>query len=73
MMRWLLSFSFNLLDESNPHIAFSFVDISTGGLYNDNSMVIFHYLVSVLKITSSINAVIYFNHVKLRLGSIFKR
>lgn len=36
----VIEFSFNLLDESvNPHIAFSFVDISTGnGLYNDNSM-----------------------------------
>lgn len=36
----VIEFSFDLLDDSvNPHIAFSFVDISTGnGLYNDNSM-----------------------------------
>lgn len=36
----VIEFSFDLLDDSvNPHIAFSFIDISTGnGLYNDNSM-----------------------------------
>ena len=69
----VIEFSFNLLDESvNPHIAFSFVDISTGnGLYNDNSMDIPISGVGPKKITYKCKLP-YFNHVKLRLVAFLR-
>ena len=69
----VIEFSFNLLDESvNPHIAFSFVDISTGnGLYNDNSMDIPLSGVGPKKITYKCKLP-YFNHVKLRLVAFLR-
>ena len=68
-----IEFSFNLLDDSiNPHIAFSFVDISTGnGLYNDNSMDIPLSGVGTKKITYKCKLP-YFNHVKLRLVAFLR-
>ena len=68
-----IEFSFNLLDDSiNPHIAFSFVDISTGnGLYNDNSMDIPLSGVGPKKITYKCKLP-YFNHVKLRLVAFLR-
>lgn len=69
----VIEFSFNLLDESvNPHIAFSFVDISTGnGLYNDNSMDVPLSGVGPKKITYKCKLP-YFNHVKLRLVAFLR-
>ena len=69
----VIEFSFNLLDESvNPHIAFSFVDISTGnGLYNDNSMDIPLSGIGAKKITYKCKLP-YFNHVKLRLVAFLR-
>ena len=69
----VIEFSFNLLDESvNPHIAFSFVDISTGnGLYNDNSMDIPLSGIGAKKITYKCKLP-YFNHVKLRLVALLR-
>ena len=68
-----MEFSFNLLDDSiNPHIAFSFVDISTGnGLYNDNSMDIPLSGIGAKKITYKCKLP-YFNHVKLRLVAFLR-
>ena len=68
-----IEFAFNLLDDSvNPHIAFSFVDISTGnGLYNDNSMDIPLSGVGSKKITYKCKLP-YFNHVKLRLVAFLR-
>lgn len=69
----VIEFSFNLLDESvNPHIAFSFVDISTGnGLYNDNSMDIPLSGTGPKKVTYKCKLP-YFNHVKLRLVAFLR-
>lgn len=69
----VIEFAFNLLDNSvNPHIAFSFVDISTGnGLYNDNSMDIPLSGVGNKKITYKCKLP-YFNHVKLRLVAFLR-
>ncbi len=69
----VIEFSFDLLDESvNPHIAFSFIDISTGnGLYNDNSMDIPLSGVGPKKITYKCKLP-YFNHVKLRLVAFLR-
>ena len=69
----IIEFAFNLLDDSvNPHIAFSFVDISTGnGLYNDNSMDIPLSGVGSKKITYKCKLP-YFNHVKLRLAAFLR-
>ena len=69
----VIEFSFYLLDESvNPHIAFSFVDISTGnGLYNDNSMDVPLSGVGPKKITYKCKLP-YFNHVKLRLVAFLR-
>ena len=69
----VIEFAFNLLDNSvNPHIAFSFVDISTGnGLYNDNSMDIPLSGVGTKKITYKCKLP-YFNHVKLRLVAFLR-
>ena len=69
----IIEFAFNLLDNSvNPHIAFSFVDISTGnGLYNDNSMDIPLSGVGSKKITYKCKLP-YFNHVKLRLVAFLR-
>ena len=69
----VIEFSFNLLDESvNPHIAFSFVDISTGnGLYNDNSMDIPLSGIGPQKVTYQCKLP-YFNHVKLRLVAFLR-
>lgn len=69
----IIEFSFDLLDDSvNPHIAFSFVDISTGnGLYNDNSMDIPLSGVGPKKITYKCKLP-YFNHVKLRLVAFLR-
>ena len=69
----VIEFSFNLLDESvNPHIAFSFVDISTGnGLYNDNSMDVPLSGIGAKKITYKCKLP-YFNHVKLRLVAFLR-
>ena len=69
----VIEFSFNLLDDSvNPHIAFSFVDISTGnGLYNDNSMDIPLSGIGAKKITYKCKLP-YFNHVKLRLVAFLR-
>jgi len=69
----IIEFAFNLLDDSvNPHIAFSFVDISTGnGLYNDNSMDIPLSGVGNKKITYKCKLP-YFNHVKLRLVAFLR-
>lgn len=69
----VIEFAFNLLDDSvNPHIAFSFVDISTGnGLYNDNSMDIPLSDVGSKKITYKCKLP-YFNHVKLRLVAFLR-
>lgn len=69
----VIEFSFDLLDESvNPHIAFSFVDISTGnGLYNDNSMDIPLSGIGAKKITYKCKLP-YFNHVKLRLVAFLR-
>ena len=69
----IIEFAFNLLDDSvNPHIAFSFVDISTGnGLYNDNSMDIPLSGVGAKKITYKCKLP-YFNHVKLRLVAFLR-
>ena len=69
----VIEFSFNLLDESvNPHIAFSFVDISTGnGLYNDNSMDIPLSGIGPKKVTYK-SKLPYFNHVKLRLVAFLR-
>ena len=69
----VIEFSFNLLDESvNPHIAFSFVDISTGnGLYNDNSMDIPLSGIGLKKVTYKCKLP-YFNHVKLRLVAFLR-
>lgn len=69
----IIEFAFNLLDDSiNPHIAFSFVDISTGnGLYNDNSMDIPLSGVGTKKITYKCKLP-YFNHVKLRLVAFLR-
>ena len=69
----VIEFSFDLLDDSvNPHIAFSFVDISTGnGLYNDNSMDIPLSGVGSKKITYKCKLP-YFNHVKLRLVAFLR-
>ncbi len=69
----VIEFSFNLLDESvKPHIAFSFVDISTGnGLYNDNSMDVPLSGVGPKKITYKCKLP-YFNHVKLRLVAFLR-
>ena len=69
----VIEFSFNLLDESvNPHIAFSFVDISTGnGLYNDNSMDIPLSGIGAKKISYKCKLP-YFNHVKLRLVAFLR-
>ena len=69
----VIEFSFDLLDDSvYPHIAFSFVDISTGnGLYNDNSMDIPLSGVGPKKITYKCKLP-YFNHVKLRLVAFLR-
>ena len=69
----VIEFSFDLLDESvNPHIAFSFVDISTGnGLYNDNSMDIPMSGIGAKKVTYKCKLP-YFNHVKLRLVAFLR-
>ena len=69
----VIEFSFDLLDDSvNPHIAFSFVDISTGnGLYNHNSMDIPLSGVGSKKITYKCKLP-YFNHVKLRLVAFLR-
>ena len=69
----VIEFSFDLLDDSvNPHIAFSFVDISTGnGLYNDNSMDVPLSGVGPKKITYKCKLP-YFNHVKLRLVAFLR-
>ena len=69
----IIEFAFNLLDDSvNPHIAFSFVNISTGnGLYNDNSMDIPLSGVGSKKITYKCKLP-YFNHVKLRLVAFLR-
>ena len=69
----VIEFSFDLLDDSvNPHIAFSFVDISTGnGLYNDNSMDIPLSGIGPKKITYKCKLP-YFNHVKLRLVAFLR-
>ena len=69
----VIEFSFNLLDDSvNPHIAFSFVDISTGnGLYNDNSMDIPLSGIGPKKVTYKCKLP-YFNHVKLRLVAFLR-
>ena len=69
----VIEFSFELLDESvNPHIAFSFVDISTGnGLYNDNSMDIPLSGIGAKKVTYKCKLP-YFNHVKLRLVAFLR-
>ncbi len=69
----VIEFAFNLLDDSvNPHIAFSFVDISTGnGLYNDNSMDIPLSGAGPKKITYKCKLP-YFNHVKLRLVAFLR-
>lgn len=69
----VIEFSFNLLDDSvNPHIAFSFVDISTGnGLYNDNSMDVPLSGIGPKKITYRCKLP-YFNHVKLRLVAFLR-
>ena len=69
----VIEFSFDLLDDSvNPHIAFSFVDISTGnGLYNDNSIDIPLSGVGSKKITYKCKLP-YFNHVKLRLVAFLR-
>ena len=69
----VIEFSFDLLDESvNPHIAFSFVDISTGnGLYNDNSMDIPLSGIGAKKVTYKCKLP-YFNHVKLRLVAFLR-
>ena len=69
----VIEFSFDLLDDSvNPHIAFSFVDISTGnGLYNDNSMDIPLSGVGSKKIIYKCKLP-YFNHVKLRLVAFLR-
>ena len=69
----VIEFSFDLLDDSvNPHIAFSFVDISTGnGLYNDNSIDIPLSCVGPKKITYKCK-LSYFNHVKLRLVAFLR-
>ena len=69
----VIEFSFNLLDESvNSHIAFSFVDISTGnGLYNDNSMDIPLSGIGPKKVTYKCKLP-YFNHVKLRLVAFLR-
>lgn len=69
----VIEFSFDLLDDSvNPHIAFSFVDISTGnGLYNDNSMDIPLSGIGAKKITYKCKLP-YFNHVKLRLVAFLR-
>lgn len=69
----VIEFSFNLLDDSvNPHIAFSFVDISTGnGLYNDNSMDVPLSGVGPKKISYKCKLP-YFNHVKLRLVAFLR-
>ena len=69
----VIEFSFDLLADSvNPHIAFSFVDISTGnGLYNDNSMDIPLSGVGPKKITYKCKLP-YFNHVKLRLVAFLR-
>lgn len=69
----VIEFAFNLLNDSvNPHIAFSFVDISTGnGLYNDNSMDIPLSGVGTKKITYKCTLP-YFNHVKLRLVAFLR-
>ena len=69
----VIEFAFNLLNDSvNPHIAFSFVDISTGnGLYNDNSMDIPLSGVGTKKITYKC-PLPYFNHVKLRLVAFLR-
>ena len=69
----VIEFSFDLLDDSvNPHIAFSFVDISTGnGLYNDNSMDIPLSGVGPKKICYKCKLP-YFNHVKLRLVAFLR-
>ena len=69
----IIEFAFNLLDDSiNPHIAFSFVDISTGnGLYNDNSMDIPLSGIGTKKITYKCKLP-YFNHVKLRLVAFLR-
>ena len=69
----VIEFSFNLLDESvNPHIAFSFVDISTGnGLYNDNSMDVPLSGVGPKKSLYKCKLP-YFNHVKLRLVAFLR-
>ena len=69
----VIEISFDLLDDSvNPHIAFSFIDISTGnGLYNDNSMDIPLSGVGPKKITYKCKLP-YFNHVKLRLVAFLR-
>lgn len=69
----VIEFSFDLLDDSvNPHIAFSFVDISSGnGLYNDNSMDVPLSGVGPKKITYKCKLP-YFNHVKLRLVAFLR-
>ena len=69
----VIEFVFNLLDASvNPHIAFSFVDISTGnGLYNDNSMDIPLSGIGAKKVTYKCKLP-YFNHVKLRLVAFLR-
>ena len=69
----IIEFAFNLLDDSiNPHIAFSFVDISTGnGLYNDNSMDVPLSGIGAKKITYKCKLP-YFNHVKLRLVAFLR-
>ena len=69
----VIEFSFDLLDDSvNPHIAFSFVDISTGnGLYNDNSLDIPLSGAGPKKITYKCKLQ-YFNHVKLRLVAFLR-
>ena len=69
----VIEFSFDLLDDSvNPHIAFSFVDISTGnGLYNDNSMDIPLSGIGPKKVTYKCKLP-YFNHVKLRLVAFLR-
>ena len=69
----VIEFSFDLLDDSvNLHIAFSFVDISTGnGLYNDNSMDIPLSGIGAKKITYKCKLP-YFNHVKLRLVAFLR-
>ena len=69
----VIEFSYDLLKENiTTHIAFSFVDISTGnGLYNDNSIDFAQSGVGSKKLTYKCKLP-YFNHVKLRLVAFLR-